>query len=110
MEASPTSHTPAHARTATVAPFRAWRSSQLLIAGGPARSAIKMPTESSSAAGAFSLKARPFATRFSAKQTENTETYKECSGHKTHPLQLETITGATTHPYRRYIGQHHSQC
>ena len=40
MEASPASHTPAHVRTATVAPFRAWRSSQLLIAGGPTRSAI----------------------------------------------------------------------
>jgi len=29
------SHTPAHKSTATVAPFRAWRSSQFIIAGGP---------------------------------------------------------------------------
>ncbi len=30
------SHTPAHESTATVAPFRAWRDSQSIIAGGPA--------------------------------------------------------------------------
>jgi len=32
---SPTSHIPAHESIATVAPFRAWRSSQFIIAGGP---------------------------------------------------------------------------
>jgi len=35
MEATPTSHIPAHDFTATVAPFRAWRSLQLIIARGP---------------------------------------------------------------------------
>ncbi len=35
-----TSHTPAHDVTATVAPFRAWRGSQLIIAGGPMRATI----------------------------------------------------------------------
>ncbi len=35
-----TSHTPAHDVTATVAPFRAWRGSQLIIAGGPERTTI----------------------------------------------------------------------
>jgi len=35
MEATPTSHIPAHDVTATVAPFRAWRSLQLIIARGP---------------------------------------------------------------------------
>lgn len=31
------SHIPAHASTTTVAPFRAWRSSQFRVAGGPTR-------------------------------------------------------------------------
>ncbi len=35
MEVTPTSHTPAHEIIATVAPFRAWRGSQLIIAEGP---------------------------------------------------------------------------
>ena len=33
--ATQTSHTPAHESAATVAPFRAWRSSQLIVARGP---------------------------------------------------------------------------
>jgi hypothetical protein len=32
---SPTSHIPAHELIVAVAPFRAWRSSQFIIAGGP---------------------------------------------------------------------------
>ncbi len=40
MVAAPASHTPAHNVTTTVAPFRAWRGSQLIIAGEPTRSAI----------------------------------------------------------------------
>ena len=40
LEAYPASHTPAHDFTATVAPFRAWRGLQLIIARGPAGSAI----------------------------------------------------------------------
>ena len=40
MEMTLTSHTPAHDVTATVAPFRAWRGSQLIIAGGPMRATI----------------------------------------------------------------------
>ena len=40
MEATPTSYTPAHERTVTVAPFRAWRGSQCFIAGEPARVTI----------------------------------------------------------------------
>ena len=36
---SPTSHTPAHESTATVAPFRAWRGSLSIIARGPIISA-----------------------------------------------------------------------
>src|SRR5690554_6406369 len=40
MEASPTSHTPAHDVTVTVAPFRAWPGSRLIIAGGPMGPAI----------------------------------------------------------------------
>jgi len=39
--ATQTSHTPAHDVTTTVAPFRAWRGSQLIIARGPARVTIK---------------------------------------------------------------------
>jgi len=35
------SHTPAHELTTTVAPFRAWRGLQLIIARGPAKSSIK---------------------------------------------------------------------
>ena len=34
------SHIPAHDVTTTVAPFRAWRDSQLIIAGGPERTTI----------------------------------------------------------------------
>jgi len=41
LVASPASHTPAHDVTATVAPFRAWRGSQLIIARGPAEVTIK---------------------------------------------------------------------
>jgi len=41
MEMALTSHTPAHDVTATVAPFRAWRGSQLIIAGGPMRATIE---------------------------------------------------------------------
>ena len=37
MEATLTSHIPAHDFTVTVAPFRAWRSLQLIIARGPIR-------------------------------------------------------------------------
>ncbi|GGY40666.1 hypothetical protein GCM10011297_11990 [Bacterioplanes sanyensis] len=37
MEMTPTSHTPAHESTATVAPFRAWRGLQLIVARGPMR-------------------------------------------------------------------------
>jgi len=32
---NPTSHIPAHELIATVAPFRAWRSSQSIVARGP---------------------------------------------------------------------------
>ena len=35
MEETQPSHTPAHNYTTTVAPFRAWRSSQRIVAGGP---------------------------------------------------------------------------
>jgi hypothetical protein len=41
VEASPASHTTAHESTITVAPFRAWRDSQRIIARGPARDTIK---------------------------------------------------------------------
>ena len=37
----PASHTAAHASAATVAPFRAWRGLQRIIARGPARDTIK---------------------------------------------------------------------
>ena len=40
--ASRTSHTPAHESAATVAPFRAWRGSQRIIARGPIRLAIEL--------------------------------------------------------------------
>ncbi|CAI8892892.1 protein of unknown function [Methylococcus capsulatus] len=36
-----TSHTPAHESAVTVAPFRAWRGSQRIIARGPMRLAIE---------------------------------------------------------------------
>ena len=39
--ATPTSHTPAHESTATVAPFQAWRNLQCIIAEGPIEVAIK---------------------------------------------------------------------
>ncbi len=35
MGGSPTSHIPAHTSPAAVAPFRAWPSSQVSVAGGP---------------------------------------------------------------------------
>jgi len=35
MEETQPSHTPAHNYTTTVAPFRAWRGSQRIVAGGP---------------------------------------------------------------------------
>jgi len=38
--AAQTSHISAHELTATVAPFRAWRSLQLIIARGPERATI----------------------------------------------------------------------
>ena len=38
--ATQASHTPAHDVTATVAPFRAWRSLQLIVAEGPERVTI----------------------------------------------------------------------
>ena len=38
--AAQASRTPAHDVTTTVAPFRAWRGSQLIIAGGPERATI----------------------------------------------------------------------
>ena len=41
--ATPISHTPAHNVTATVAPFRAWRGSQLIIARGPTGATIEGP-------------------------------------------------------------------
>jgi len=44
LVASPASHTPAHDVTATVAPFRAWRGSQLIIARGPTGVTIKRRT------------------------------------------------------------------
>jgi len=39
--ATPTSHTPAHESTVTVAPFQAWRNSQCIIAEGPIEVTIK---------------------------------------------------------------------
>jgi len=44
LEASPASHTTAHDLAITVAPFRAWRGSQPIIARGPARDTIKRET------------------------------------------------------------------
>ena len=41
MEMTPTSHTPAHSVTATVAPFRAWRGSQLTVARRPMGATIE---------------------------------------------------------------------
>ncbi len=41
LEVSPASHTTAHESAITVAPFRAWRGSQLIIARGPTRDTIK---------------------------------------------------------------------
>jgi len=41
LEVPPASHTTAHEAAITVAPFRAWRGSQLIIARGPARDTIK---------------------------------------------------------------------
>jgi hypothetical protein len=41
MVAPPASHTTAHASAATVAPFRAWRGLQRIIARGPTRDTIK---------------------------------------------------------------------
>jgi len=38
--ATSASHTPAHNVTATVAPFRAWRGLQIVIAGGPTEASI----------------------------------------------------------------------
>src|SRR5690554_3965051 len=46
----PASHTPAHGVTATVAPFRAWRSSRLTIARGPTESPLQRQSESVEAA------------------------------------------------------------
>ena len=40
MEAANASHTPAPESTVTVAPFRAWRSSQLIVARGPTKATI----------------------------------------------------------------------
>ena len=40
MVVTQSSHTPAHESAATVAPFRAWRSSQLAVARGPERVTI----------------------------------------------------------------------
>ena len=42
MEVPPASHTPAHESAVTVAPFRAWRGSQPIIARGPTRDTIKL--------------------------------------------------------------------
>lgn len=36
MGGGSTSHTPAHEKVATVAPFRAWRGLRPFVAGGPA--------------------------------------------------------------------------
>ena len=41
LEVSPASRTTAHESVVTVAPFRAWRGSQPIIARGPARDTIK---------------------------------------------------------------------
>ena len=44
LVASPASHTSAHDITTTVAPFRAWRGSQKIIARGPTGVTIKRST------------------------------------------------------------------
>jgi len=41
LEVPPASHTTAHESAVTVAPFRAWRGSRLVIARGPARDTIE---------------------------------------------------------------------
>ncbi len=43
--AARTRHTPAPNYTATVAPFRAWRGLQLVVAGGPMRTTIDRTTD-----------------------------------------------------------------
>ena len=40
LEMTPISHTPAHESTTTVAPFRAWRGSQFIVARGPTGATI----------------------------------------------------------------------
>ncbi len=50
-KATRTSHTPAPDSTATVAPFRAWRGSQLLVAGGPIRVTIEWRRLSADSSG-----------------------------------------------------------
>ena len=55
---SPASHTPAHDVTATVASFRTWRGSQLVIAGGP----TGLPLSSLSERAALSRNDAPFAS------------------------------------------------
>src|SRR5680860_788531 len=42
MAAARTSRTPAPESIVTVAPFRAWRDSQFIVAGGPARATIAL--------------------------------------------------------------------
>jgi len=39
-------HTPAPESIVAVAPFRAWRGSQYIVAGGPARATIVVPVKS----------------------------------------------------------------
>ena len=60
MVATLNSHTSAHSGTATVAPFRAWRSSQLAVARGPKRATLKASAE-------LSEVSRPSATVYSVK-------------------------------------------
>jgi len=60
MVATLNSHTSAHSGTATVAPFRAWRSSQLAVARGPKRATLKASAE-------LSEVCRPSATVYKVK-------------------------------------------
>ena len=54
MEAACTSHTSAPEITTTVAPFRAWRGLQLIVAKGPMQATIE-PVIIPALAGAFNL-------------------------------------------------------
>ncbi len=71
---SPASHTPAHDVTATVASFRTWRGSQLVIAGGP----TGLPLSSLSERAALSRNDAAFARRYDRASTTDSQSDSIC--------------------------------